>query len=210
MAASPTDALVKLALAKLGADTPTAQSILRLAVVLAQDANKLPGLRGKERLELVLSALRRVIEVPTVKEKLGADAEKILKDVIDNVVPETIALVVEASRGGFALKKPTVGCVASLAVLLCRLTAASAPAGSEIAVAATAAAAVASTVATAAEEPAAVAAVPSVAVPVPSVELAAVPEHAAVPVPVPAAERAPTPELVLRAPAESKPEPESS
>ena len=199
MSTSPTDALVKLALEKLGADTPTAQSLLRLAVVLAQDANKLPGLKGKDRLELVLSALRRVIEVPTVKEKIGPDAEKVLKDVIDNVVPETIALVVEASRGGFALKKPTVGCAASLAVLLCRLTAASAPAGSEIAVAATAAAAVASTVATAAEEPVAV----------PADEPAAVPEPA-VPVPEPAAERTPTPELILRDPLETKSEPASS
>lgn len=153
MAADPKDALLQLAIAKLGADTPTAQSLLRLAVVLAQDANKLPGLKGKERLELVLSALRGMLEVPAVKEKIGADAEKVLKDVIDNVIPETITLVVEASRGGFTLKKPSVGCVASLAALLCRTVAATAPAGSEIAAVAASAAAVASSVAT--EEPAA-------------------------------------------------------
>ena len=158
-APTPAEALMKLALEKLGADTPTAQSLLRIAILLAQDANKLPGLKGKERLELVLSALREMLEVPTVKEKIGPDAEKALKDVIDTVVPETIALVVEASRGGFALKKPTVGCVASLAALLCRTVAASAPAGSEAASVAASAAAVASAVAT--EEPVAAAPAPA-------------------------------------------------
>lgn len=164
--AAPIEALVKLAVAKLGADTPTAQSLLRLAVVLAQDANKLPGLKGKERLELVLSALRETLAVPTVKEKIGPDAEKILKDVIDNVIPETITLVVEASRGGFSLKKPTVGCVASLAAVLCRAVAAAAP--PQVASVAASAAAVASAVAK--EDPAAAPA-PAPGTPVPALAL---------------------------------------
>ena len=46
---------------------------------------------------------------------------------IDSVIPETVTLVVEASRGSFDLKKPSVGCIARIAVALCRSAAAVAP-----------------------------------------------------------------------------------
>ena len=120
------DALVALALKQIGADTPTAQSLLRLAVTLAQEANRLPGLKGRERLDLVLKALRETLANPVIRERLPAEAQKVLADVIETVVPETISLAVEASRGGFQLKKPSVGCVARLGALLCRTVAAAA------------------------------------------------------------------------------------
>jgi hypothetical protein len=87
---------------------------MRLGVQLAQEANRLPGLRGRERLELVLKMLRDLLK------ELPEETRKPLEVIVENVIPETVTLVVEASRGGFDLKKPSVGCVARLAVLLCR------------------------------------------------------------------------------------------
>jgi hypothetical protein len=50
-----------------------------------------------------------------------------LEGVVQDVIPETISLVVDASRGAFQLKKPTVGCVARILALLFRQAAASVP-----------------------------------------------------------------------------------
>ena len=146
------DVLVALALKQIGADTPTAQSLLRLAVGLAQEANRLPGLKGRERLDLVLKALRETLATPVIRERLTPEAQKVLADVLETVVPETISLAVEASRGGFQLKKPSVGCVVRLSALLCRTVAAYVPASAPIAAVASVADAVADAVAEAADE----------------------------------------------------------
>ena len=111
--------LAAMALREMGADAPTTQSLMRIAVVLATAVNKAPGLRGAEKQKLVLDALREVLATPMVADQLDDSAKAVLKDVIDNIIPQTLALVVEAGRSG-ALKKPTVGCVGSFAALFCR------------------------------------------------------------------------------------------
>ncbi len=111
--------LAAMALREMGADAPTTQSLMRIAVVLATAVNKAPGLRGAEKQKLVLDALREVLATPMVADQLDDSAKAVLKEVIDNIIPQTLALVVEAGRSG-ALKKPTVGCVGSFAALFCR------------------------------------------------------------------------------------------
>jgi hypothetical protein len=111
--------LAAMALREMGADAVTTQSLMRIAVVLATAVNKAPGLRGAEKQKLVLDALREVLATPMVADQMDDSAKAVLKDVIDNIIPQTLALVVEAGRSG-ALKKPTVGCVGSFAALFCR------------------------------------------------------------------------------------------
>jgi hypothetical protein len=142
--------LAAMALREMGADVVTTQSLMRIAVVLATAVNKAPGLPGLEKQKLVIDALREVLATPMISDQLDATAKAVLADVIDNIIPQTLALVVEAGRSG-ALKKPTVGCVGSFAALFCR-SAASAVAKSgtapvEVAQALTAAATVVESVA---------------------------------------------------------------
>lgn len=127
-----------------GSSAPTAQTVLRVSVILAEAVNKQAALHGPEKLALVVAALRETLEIPDIKARIPAEVFVALQELIDHVVPETITLVVEAGRGGFALKKPSVGCVAGLAALFCR-------AGAAVAVAAKAPVAVAE-VATAVSE----------------------------------------------------------
>jgi hypothetical protein len=117
--APPSMNLVALALREMGADAVTTQSLMRIAVVLATAVNKASGLKGLEKQKMVLDALREVLATPVIAEKLDDAAKAILADAIDNIIPQTLALVVEAGRSG-ALKKPTVGCVGSFAALFCR------------------------------------------------------------------------------------------
>lgn len=118
------DDLLKIALKELGADVPTTQSVLRIAVVLAEAANRLPRLAGREKLDLVLQTLRGVLATQAVRDRIPEEARAPLSLVIDTVVPETLTLVIEAGRGRFDLKKPSVGCLAKLGALLCRSAAA--------------------------------------------------------------------------------------
>jgi hypothetical protein len=117
--------LLNLALVHLGSASPTAQSLMRIGVTLAQEVNKATDLPGRAKLDLVIHALRDLLATPAVSERLSPEQSTILRNVVDNVIPEMISLVVEASRGAFALKKPSVGCLASL---FCRQVAAHGPA----------------------------------------------------------------------------------
>jgi hypothetical protein len=131
--------LIATGITKLGADAPTAQSLIRLAVALAQDANKFQGIKGRDRLDLVLKALREVLTTTAINQKIPPEVLKGLREVIDTIIPETITLVVDASRGSFDLKRPSVGCVASLLALFCKSAAAVAvgtPVGAQLAQAA--------------------------------------------------------------------------
>jgi hypothetical protein len=119
--------LVALAVKQLGADVPTAQNLMRIGISLAQEVNKAKDLPGRAKLDLVVRALRGVLEEPVVRARLTPEVAASLQSVIQDVIPETISLVVEASRGAFQLKKPTVGCVAGVLALLCRQAAAHAP-----------------------------------------------------------------------------------
>lgn len=116
--------LIATGVASVGATNPTAQSLMRLAVTLAQDANKFQGIKGRDRLDLVLKALREVLATAAINQRIPPDVLKGLREVIETVIPETITLVVDASRGSFDLKRPSVGCVASFAALFCKSAAA--------------------------------------------------------------------------------------
>jgi hypothetical protein len=111
---------VQLALEKLGADTPTTQSILRISVDIAQAVNKSKDLKGAEKMALVQQTLRALLATPALKEKLSEDATTQINTVINDVVPPTITLVIEAGRGHYDFKKPSVSCFVGLLSLLCR------------------------------------------------------------------------------------------
>lgn len=107
---------------------PSVQSVMRLAVALAQDVNRLPGLKGRERLELVQHILREALSAPAIKDRVPAD----VMTAIDTIIPATLTLVVGASRGEFSLKRPSVGCFAGVAAVLCRSVAAAAGKQSQV------------------------------------------------------------------------------
>ena len=117
------------ALAQLGTDVPTAQNLMRIAVGLAQDVNKANQLSGREKLDHVMRALRGLLTEKAVSDRVPAAELVILQNVVNDVIPETISLVVEASRGGFQLKKPSIGCVARVGAFLCRQVAVHGPGG---------------------------------------------------------------------------------
>jgi hypothetical protein len=111
---------LQLALKQFGADAPTTQSVLRVSVVLAEAANKIKGLTGRAKLDLVLQTLRGVLAMPEMSARIPEEARGPLRVVVDTVVPEALSLIIEAGRGQYDLKKPSVGCLAMLCGLTCR------------------------------------------------------------------------------------------
>lgn len=109
---------VQLALSKIGADTPTTQTILRVGVDIAQAVNKSKDMKGAEKMVMVQQTLRNVLEAPSVKEKLTADAAAQLNTVINDVIPPSITLVIEAGRGHYDFKKPSVSCAVNFITML--------------------------------------------------------------------------------------------
>lgn len=120
----PVTPLVELALKELGAEAPTTQSILRLSASLARTVNSWPNLKGAQKAEMVVGALRELLGVEQIRGKLSAEEQAALRVVVDTVVPETLTLLVAAGRGEFDFRKPTPGCMAALAAALCRTGAA--------------------------------------------------------------------------------------
>lgn len=118
---------VQLALSKIGADTPTTQTILRVGVEVAQAVNKSKEMKGAEKMALVQQTLRNVLETPSVKEKLSGETTAQLNTVINDVIPPSITLIIEASRGTYDFKKPSVSCVFGLLSMLCKGQAAATP-----------------------------------------------------------------------------------
>lgn len=116
--------LVQLALKELGAEPPTTQIVLRLAATLAAAVNRWPGLKGPQKAELVLTALREMLAMEGIRGKLTPEEVAVLRVMVDTVVPETLNLLVAAGRGEFDLRKPTPGCFAAVGAMLCRAGAA--------------------------------------------------------------------------------------
>jgi len=112
--------LVDIALKELGTETLTTQSIVRLSATLAQAVARWPGLKGSQKAEMVVGALRELLGVEQSRGKLSAEEQVALRVVVDTVVPETLTLLVSAGRGEFDLRKSTPGCMAALAAALCR------------------------------------------------------------------------------------------
>jgi hypothetical protein len=113
-------ALLQIALKQFGADAPTTHSILRVSVVLAEAVNKNKDLSGHAKMDLVVQTLRDVLVMPEVATRIPEEARGPLKVVVDTVVPEALSLIIEAGRGQYDLKKPSVGCLAKLCGLTCR------------------------------------------------------------------------------------------
>ena len=124
--------LVELALKELDSTPPTTQNILRLSATLAQAVNHWPELKGAQKAEMVVTALREVLGLEQIRGLISAEEQAALRVVVDTIVPETLAMMVSASRGDYDFRKPTPGCVAALAAVFCRTATALAP-GSEAA-----------------------------------------------------------------------------
>jgi hypothetical protein len=107
VAASPfsVEALVAKTLEMIGADVPTAVSLLQIAAKLAQLVNKAPNMHGPEKSALVQNVLREILNSPAVRPKLDAETVDKLNVVIDTVVPTALTLIISAGRGEFDLKK---------------------------------------------------------------------------------------------------------
>jgi len=124
-------ALTEFALKEMGADAPTAATVVRVAGRLAPIVNAWPGLRGSEKQTIVVGVLREVLTSEAIKSRCEPAAHAVLLGLLDTVVPETLALAVAAARGEIDLRRPTVGCVGQLAALVCRTVAVAAPLGEE-------------------------------------------------------------------------------
>ena len=100
MSAELIDAANKL----LGETVPGVTDILRIGVSLAKTAEKIPGMKGSEKMDAVLVCLREILAGP-IKEKLSAEELRILQTTVDTVIPVTITLMIDASRAGEFIKK---------------------------------------------------------------------------------------------------------
>ncbi len=100
------------------------QTLLRSATDLAQQVNQFRDLKGREKMEIVQRTLRDALQHPTVRQQITPDLFEILMNTVKYVIPEAITLIINAGRGEFNFKKPSVGCISSL--LSCFGTAAAA------------------------------------------------------------------------------------
>ena len=114
------DVLLQNVIQRFSISPPTIQLLMRVGADLAQQVNKLPGMKGREKLELVQHLLREALRLPAVKEKISADVFPTLLSAIDDIIPEAITLIVSAGRGDFSFKKPSASCVSAVVALLCR------------------------------------------------------------------------------------------
>ena len=111
---------VHLALSKIGADTPTTQVLLRVGVDVAQAVSKSKDLKGSEKMAIVQQTLRNVLDVQAIKEKLTPDVTAQLNMVINDIIPPSITLVIEAGRGQYDFKKPSVSCALGFLAMSCK------------------------------------------------------------------------------------------
>ena len=96
--------LVQAANKLLGDTVPGVKDILCIGISLAKTAEKIPGMKGSEKLDAVLSCLREILAGP-IKEKLTTEELQALHTTVDTIIPTAIHLTVEASRAGDFVKK---------------------------------------------------------------------------------------------------------
>lgn len=114
------DVLLQSVIQRFSISPPTIQLLMRVGADLAQQVNTLPGMKGREKLELVQHILREALRFPAVKEKIPTGLFPTLLTAVDDIIPEAITLIVSAGRGGFSFKKPSVSCLSALFASLCR------------------------------------------------------------------------------------------
>ncbi len=113
------DALLQSVIQRFSISQPTVQLLMRVGADLAQQVNRLPGMKGREKLELVQHILREALRFPAVKEKIPADLFSALLSAVEDIIPEAITLIVSAGRGDFSFKKPSASCISAVIALLC-------------------------------------------------------------------------------------------
>ncbi len=108
----------------LGDKAWTADVILRMGAVLAEAVNKYPGLSGQQKTELVCQVILKLLEdAEKVEKGHGVESNpketstipwEDYKNIVKNLLPPTLDLIVSAARGQFDLQKAVVvatGCV---------------------------------------------------------------------------------------------------
>ena len=88
----------------LGDTVPGARDLIKIGVSLAKTAEKIPGMKGAEKMDAVLSCLREILSGP-IKAKLTAEEFQVLSTTIDTIVPTVITVMIDASRAGDFVKK---------------------------------------------------------------------------------------------------------
>jgi len=88
----------------LGDTIPGAKDLIKIGVSLAKTAEKIPGMKGVEKMDAVLSCLREILNGP-IKDKLSAEEFQVLSTTIDTMIPTIITVMIDASRAGDFVKK---------------------------------------------------------------------------------------------------------
>ena len=88
----------------LGDTVPGVRDLIKISVSLAKTAEKIPGMKGSEKMDAVLSCLREILNGP-IKDKLTAEELQVLSATIDTTIPTVINELIDASRAGIFVKK---------------------------------------------------------------------------------------------------------
>jgi hypothetical protein len=99
-----TTELTKVATKLMEGTTPGVSDILRIGVSLAKIVETIPGMKGAQKMEAVMTCIREILAGP-IKDTLTAEELQALHTAVDTVLPTTITLLIDASRAGDFLKK---------------------------------------------------------------------------------------------------------
>lgn len=124
--------LMKSANVLLEDTVPGVNDLISIGISLAACAEKLPGLKGREKMDLVLACLREILSGP-VKDKLSPEELKVLNTAIDVIIPKTITLMIDASRAGSFAKKVTKKAFLCVPCVVKKTAAAAAPSATVVA-----------------------------------------------------------------------------
>ena len=108
----------------LGDNAWRADLILRMGAVLAEAVNKAPGLSGQQKTDLVCQVILKLLEDGEKADKGRLEVSNPIetstipwedyKNIVKNLLPPTLELIVSAARGQFDLQKAAVvatGCL---------------------------------------------------------------------------------------------------
>jgi hypothetical protein len=106
------DSLVTFVLEQTAKKSWDSETVLRVGVDVATKVNKIKGLKGSEKKQLVLDVIQKAMQKCEEKEKVGmTETTEVtkrwlqLRTTVNAVLPVSLDLVVLAARGGFNFKK---------------------------------------------------------------------------------------------------------
>jgi len=106
------DSLVTFILEQTAKKSWDSETVLRVGVDVATKVNKIKGLKGSEKKQLVLDVIQKAMQKCEEKEKVGmTETTEVtkrwlaLRTTVNAVLPVSLDLVVLAARGGFNFKK---------------------------------------------------------------------------------------------------------